>query len=133
MKPVLYPLIAVLQVSEGIFSLLSVNSEFAIVASGFFASIMIATFYFVPFALLVSYLRKYTPSFRIIQAIGVIWLASLTSIILAEIAQSPTVMMTATGTFVLASMTITITSSMKLLPSFFQKLSILMHTWVHRQ
>jgi hypothetical protein len=123
MKPVLYPLIGVLQVSEGVFSLLSVNPEFAIVTTGFFASTVIAAIYFVPFALLLSYLRKYSSSLVILQAIGVIWLVSLTAIFLAEITQSSALMMTSTGTFILASMGITILSSLKVLPSLLQKIS----------
>jgi hypothetical protein len=82
---------------------------------------MIVAIYFVPFALLLSYLRKYTPSLTIIQAIGVIWLVSLTAIISAELTQSAAVMMTATGVFVLTTMSLTVLSTTTVLPSLVKK------------
>jgi peptide/nickel transport system substrate-binding protein len=110
MQVILYPLVGVLQVSEGIFSLLSFNPEVAVVLTGCVASVLLAVMYLVPWALLLSYIRNYRPSRTMIAALGIIWLASLTAIGLAEFTHAPSLMMTATGTFVLATLAITVVS-----------------------
>jgi peptide/nickel transport system substrate-binding protein len=121
MKGVLYPLVGVLQVSETVFSALSFNPELAIVTTGFVASAFIAGIYFLPLSLVISYLRKKTFSKSILSATGLIWLASLTAIIGAELTQSSAVMMTATGVFVLMTMSLTVLSMTTLLPSLLKK------------
>lgn len=117
MQPVLYPLIGILQISEGIFSVLSFHPELVVIASGSVASALIAGIYLLPLMLLISYLRKKAVSRTLVSAIGVIWLASLCAIVLAELTQSAALMMTATGTFVLATMVATMLSMMTVIPA----------------
>jgi hypothetical protein len=119
MKGVLYPLVGVLQISETVFSLLSFTPELGIVATGFVASSLIALIYLVPLALVISYLKRYTPSFILICALGIIWLSSLAAIGLAELTQSTNIMMTASGTFVLATMSLTLLIALHQIPKLF--------------
>jgi hypothetical protein len=121
MKPSLYPLIGILQVSEEIYSVLSFNPELAVVTTGFVASILISGIYLLPLILLISYFRKQAISRSLVYAIGTIWLASLCAIVLAEFTQSAALMMTATGTFVLATMVATVLSMMIVIPTFLKK------------
>jgi peptide/nickel transport system substrate-binding protein len=123
MKVALYPLINVLQVSEGIFSFLSFSPELAVVTTGFVASALIAVIYLLPLTLIISYFRKVPFLKNLFRAVGMIWLVSLTSIVVAEASQSSVLMMTATGTFVLASMGFTIVSLLIVLPTVFHKIS----------
>jgi hypothetical protein len=121
MKPILYPLIGVLQVSEGLFSALSFSPELAVVTTGFVASAFIAGIYLLPLSLLISYFRKKVLSPSLLSALGVIWLASLTAILFAELTQSSAVMMTATGVFVLTTMGLTVLSMTTALLSILKK------------
>jgi hypothetical protein len=123
MKVALYPLINVLQVSEGIFSVLSFSPELAVVTTGFVASALIAVIYLLPLTLIISYFRKVPFLKNLFRAVGMVWLVSLTSIVVAEVSQSSVLMMTATGTFVLASMGLTIVSLLIVLPTVFHKIS----------
>lgn len=116
MKGVLYPLIGVLQFSERLFAALSFNPELGVVVTGFIASALLTTIYLTPLALVFSYLRKYRPSKTLVSAMGLIWLASLTAIGLAELIQTPVLMMTATGTFVLATLGSTLLMAMRQTP-----------------
>ena len=125
MKVALYPLVGVLQVSENIFSLLSFNPELAVVTTGLFASALIAVIYLLPLTLLINYFRKIPFLKPLFRVVGVIWLLSLTSTVIAEVSQSQALMMTATGTCVLASMGLTIVSLMMVLPMIFHKISTL--------
>ena len=121
MKPILYPLIGILQVSEGIFSVLSFNPELAVVATGCIASALITGIYLLPLTLLISYFRKRAVSRALVSGVGIIWLASLCAIVLAELTQSSALMMTATGSFVLATMGATVLSMMNVLLAFLKK------------
>jgi peptide/nickel transport system substrate-binding protein len=123
MKVTLYPLVGVLQVSEGIFSLLSFSPEFAVVTTGFVASALIAVVYFLPLTLFISYFRKVSFLKPLFHAMSVIWLVSLTSIVIAEASQSSMLMMASTGASVLVSMGLTIVSLMIVLPSIYRKIS----------
>ena len=125
MKVALYPLVGVLQVSEGIFSSLSFSPELAVVTTGFVASALIAVVYLLPLALIISYFRKVPYLKSLFHAMVVIWLVSLTSIIIAEASQSSVLMMVSTGTSVLVSMGLTIVSLMMVLPSIYHKISTL--------
>lgn len=121
LRPVLYPLIGALQVSEGVFGLLSVTPELAIVTTGIVASGMLAFIYLVPLALAISYYRNYSPSLMLIQAVGILWLASVSAIVIAEISHSSPLMMTATGILVLTMMGVTILFSLKVVPVYLRK------------
>jgi hypothetical protein len=124
MKGLLYPLIGVLQVSEGLFTALSFSPELGVVTAGFVASALLAAIYLTPVALVFSMLRKSRPSKQLINAMGLIWLASFTAIGLAELTQTAPLMTIATGTFVLATMSTTILSVLHYIPQlthFIQK------------
>jgi hypothetical protein len=110
MKGVLYPLISVLQVSESLFTAFSFSAELGVVMAGFVASALLAAIYLAPIAVVLSHLRKYRPSRTVIMAMGLIWLASLTAIGLAELTQIASLMTISTGTFVLTTMGITLLS-----------------------
>ena len=107
MKGVLYPLIGILHLSSLTFSLFSFNSELGVVIAGFIASSLIAVVYFMPWALLLSFLRKFRISTKIIHLTGLIWAGSVVAMAVAEVAASSPLMMAATGAFVLTTMCLT--------------------------
>lgn len=109
-----------LQISEGLFTALNFSPELGVVMAGFAASALLAMIYLVPIALIVSYLRKFNPSKVLIIAMGLIWLASITAIGLAEATQTASLMTIATGTFVLATMGATILSVLHYIPRISQ-------------
>jgi hypothetical protein len=116
MKVILYPLISILQISEELFTILSFNSEVGVITAGFIASALLAAIYLTPLAFLISYLRKYRPSTTVIAALGLIWVASLTAIGLAEATQTSALMMTSASTFVLTTMGLSILTIVRYTP-----------------
>ncbi len=108
MKGVLYPLIAVLQVSESVFTALSFNPELGIITAGFVASALLATVYIAPLAIVFTSVKRFRQPKMLLAAMTLIWLASLTAIGLAEVTQMSALMTIATGTFVLATMGTTV-------------------------
>jgi hypothetical protein len=106
-KVVLYPLIGILHLSSTVFTLFSFSSELGVVMAGLVASALLATVYVMPWILMFSFLHKFKPSKRIIRLSGLVWTGSVLAIAIAEVSTSPLLMMASTGTFVLATMTLT--------------------------
>jgi len=106
MRVILYPLMGALHVSFTVFAVFGFNSELGVVMAGFVASSLISLVYVTPWALLLSFLKKFRPSKRILRLAGVIWIGSIAAIALAEAAISPLLMMASTGAFVLATMSL---------------------------
>jgi peptide/nickel transport system substrate-binding protein len=107
MKVVLYPLIGVLHLSSGAFSLLSFNPELGVIMAGLVASSLIGIIYFLPLVLLVSFFKRFKPSERTIRLAALVWGGSALTMVLAGAATSSTMMMASTGTFVLATICLT--------------------------
>jgi hypothetical protein len=106
-KGVLYPLIGILHLSSAVFSLFSFSSELGVVVAGLVASAFIAIVYVMPWILVFSFLKKFKPSRRIIHLSCLVWTGSVLAIAIAEVATSSLLMTASTGTFVLATMTLT--------------------------
>jgi len=113
MKVVLYPLIGLLHVSSTTFSLFSFNPEMAVVMAGLVASALIGVVYFAPWALLLSFLRRFKPPAKIIRLTGLVWCGSIFALFLAEVTASSPLMMLATGIFVLATICLTTLAAVK--------------------
>ncbi len=103
MKVVLYPLIGILQVSSAAFSVFSFLPELGIIVAGLIASALIGIIYFLPLALIVSLKKKFKVSEKIIRLLGLIWIGSVLTVVIAEIFQAPSMMMLSTGAFVLVT------------------------------
>jgi peptide/nickel transport system substrate-binding protein len=125
MTVIISPLIGVLQVSEHAFTVLSGSPELAIILAGGLASTLLAVIYVVPGALFVSLWTRRTPSKRWVTAFGLLWLASVTAMSIAELSHAEWLMGTATSTFVLATMGVTLVTVLRQTP---QVLGALRHT-----
>jgi hypothetical protein len=131
MTAVVSPLIGVLQVSEHVFTLLSGSPELAIILAGGAASTLLAVIYVFPGALLVSLWTQRKPSKHWFTALGLLWLASVTAIGLAELSHVEWLMETATSTFVLATMGVTLVTALRQTPHVLDALRQT-STWVQR-
>jgi hypothetical protein len=107
MKLALYPLIDIMQLTSNTFNLLSINQELGIVTAGFVAGSLLAIVYLLPLILLVSYFKKFKPSTKLLKINLVIWLGSISTIVIAEFFNSTSIMMFSTGGFVLATICLT--------------------------
>jgi peptide/nickel transport system substrate-binding protein len=116
MTAIVSPLIAVLQVSEHAFTVLSGSPELAIILAGGVACTLLAAVYVMPGALLVSLWTRRTPSKRWLTALGPLWFASVTAIGFAELMHADWLMGTATSTFVLATMGVTLVTALRQTP-----------------
>jgi peptide/nickel transport system substrate-binding protein len=116
MTAVVSPLIAILQVSEHAFTVLRGSQELAIILAGGVASTLLAAVYVMPGALLVSLWTRRTPSKRWLTALGLLWLASVSAIGFAELIHADWLMGTATSTFVLATMGVTLVTALRQTP-----------------
>jgi len=116
MTAVVSPLIAVLQVSEHAFTVLRGSQELAIILAGGVASTLLAAVYVMPGALLISLWTRRTPSKRWLTALGLLWLASVSAIGFAELIHADWLMGTATSTFVLATMGVTLVTALRQTP-----------------
>ena len=107
MKLALYPLIDIMQLTSNTFNLLSLNPELGIVVAGFVAGSLLAIVYLLPLALLLSYLKKFKPSNKLIKIILVLWLGSIATIVISEFFNSALIMMSSTGGFILTTICLT--------------------------
>jgi hypothetical protein len=131
MIAVVSPLIGVLQVSEQAFMILSGSPELAIVLAGGVASTLLAAIYLVPGALLISLWTRRTPSKRWFTTLGLLWLASVTAIGIAELFHVEWLMGTATSTFVLATIGVTLVTVLRQTPQLLGALRETI-TWLRR-
>ena len=115
MKVVLYPLLGILHMSSGVFSVFSFLPEFGIIAAGLIASSLIGIVYFLPIALIISLKKKFNVSEKLIRLMGLVLISSVLFLVLAEIFQVPSIMMLSTGAFVLVTITIATLTSFKLI------------------
>jgi desulfoferrodoxin (superoxide reductase-like protein) len=115
MKVILYPLIGVLHLSSAVFTLFSFSPEFGVMMAGLVASSFIGIIYFLPFALLLSYIKSFRVSARIIRLTTQAWTYSVLAIFVAAVAKSSTIMMMSSSMFILATITITTLTAMKVL------------------
>lgn len=103
MRVILYPLMGILHLSSAAFSTFSFYPELGVVIAGLVASSLIGIIYIAPWVMLVSHLRKFKPSVKIIHLTGLVWGGSTVALVLAEILRSPSLMMVSTATFVIAT------------------------------
>jgi len=106
-KVLLYPLMGALHLSASVFSLLRSLPELGIILAGVVASALIAVIYLLPGMVLLCRFRRVTLSRRQLRWLGGAWWAGLTSMAVAEAAQSSGLMMASTGVTVLATMCLT--------------------------
>ena len=111
MRPVLLPLLKILQLAVTVNSALSFNPELAIVLTGLVASSLIGIVYFTPVTLASLYLAKrrwkYLPKPGKLTVLLTPWLVSLALICLGEATLSATLMMAATGAFIIFTIALT--------------------------
>jgi len=115
MRLLLYPLIGILHVAESVFSVLSFNAELGVVMSGLVASFLIAVVYIVPWVLILYAKKRVRIPHRILQVATFLWLGSIACIALAEVVGSSLVMMFSTSLFVLATMSVAVLASTKMI------------------
>jgi PKD repeat protein len=115
MKVVLYPLMGILQLSSATFSIFSFNQELGIVMAGLVASVLIGVFYFLPFALLLSLVRKIKISAKSMRIISLIWAGNVMMIFIAGVIKSPLIMMVSTGAFVLITISAAMLGSLRII------------------
>jgi hypothetical protein len=113
MKGILYPLIGLLQVSSGAFSVFSFLPELGIVISGLIASALIGIVYFLPIALLINYVKKFKVPEILIRYLGLVWLSSVLMLGISEVLKNPSLMMLSTSLFVVSTMTTITVISLK--------------------
>ncbi|MBA7493011.1 hypothetical protein ES702_03566 [subsurface metagenome] len=114
MKVVLYPLIGILHVSSVTFAVFSFIPEFGVIAAGLIASSLIGIFYFLPLALILSYFKKFKVSEKIIRVLGIFWIGTIIAIVIAELSNSPPMMMVSTAIFVLVTIGIATLTSLRI-------------------
>jgi len=111
MKILLYPLIGILHISAFTYSALSFNPELAIIATGLVASGLIGIIYATPLSLIALLSMKRYRKFRLnashLLSSAAIWMASIALVCFAEIMASQLVMMIASATLVLSTLTLT--------------------------
>jgi len=108
MKVLLYPLIGILHLAAMTYNAFSFSHELAVVMAGLVASALIGVVYFSPLAILVLVLlrryRKTTLKMSQLRMLAIVWVASLTMILVGEVALLPALMMTSTALFVLSTL-----------------------------
>ncbi|UCH02069.1 MAG: hypothetical protein JSV20_09725 [Candidatus Bathyarchaeota archaeon] len=114
MKMVLYPLIGILHTSSVAYSICSFNPECGVVAAGFVTSSLIGIVYFLPLTLIICIVKKIKISAKTLRMTSYIWLASIAGMILSEIARLDQFMKLFSSTFVIATITLTVLSSLKI-------------------
>ena len=115
MKVVLYPLIGILHLSSTIFSSFSFAVELGVILAGLLASALIGVVYVLPLALIFSFIKKIKISRKIIHILGLIWLGSIMTLFIAEVSNSPPIMMISTSVFVLVTLSTTVLTFLRIL------------------
>ena len=110
MRVILQPLLDILQVAASTFSLFGFNPEIGIVVAGLVASALIGLVYFMPLTALavigLSRWRGATPKVSWIRILVAPWLASLALMFMAELLATPSLMMVASGAFVILTIAV---------------------------
>ena len=115
MKGVLYPLIGILHLSSTIFSSLSFAVELGVILAGLVASALIGIVYVLPLALIFSFIKKIKISRKIILIMGLIWIGSIMTLFIAEVSNSPLIMMISTSIFVIVTISTSVLTSLRVL------------------
>ena len=120
MKILLYPLIGLLHISASTYSLLSFHHEFAIIASGLVASLLIGIIYIMPLALMIYFFKKVKIHPALLRTSSLIWVLSVAGIVASEMTRWSSLMMFSTAIFVLTTMILATLSSMKFIARYIQ-------------
>jgi PKD repeat protein len=115
MKGVLYPLIGILHLSSTIFSSFSFAVELGVILAGLLASALIGVVYVLPLALIFSFIKKIKISRKIIHIMGLIWFGSIMTLFIAEVSNSPLIMMISTSVFVIVTLSTTVLTFLRIL------------------
>ena len=105
-KAVIYPLIWSLEVSREVFTALSFNPEFAVVATGLVASALIGLIYVAPIATVASLLLKRrlkVSGLKVLRVIALAWLTAIGLLAIAEGALSEGLMVFSSSALVLTT------------------------------
>jgi len=106
-KVLLYPLIAILQLTAKTHCLLGFNPEFTVIVSGLVASCLIGVGYLAPLVTLLLISRKrLTLRLRQLKPLALLWLLSVALMLFGEMLNSPFTMVVSTAAFVLASLSL---------------------------
>jgi len=110
MKVVLYPLMGILHLGVGAYSLFSFSPDLGILVFCLVVSSLMTIVYLVPWALILSFIKKTTVSAKKTRIAGFAWLGSIVVIFIAEITKSPVLLMASGGVFVIATACLTVLS-----------------------
>ena len=103
MKIILYPLMGILHLGVGAYSLFSFSPDLGIFAFCLVVSSLMSIVYLAPWALLYSFLKKNVISTKKIRTVSFVWIGSIATIVVAELSKSAILMMASGGLFVLAT------------------------------
>jgi len=95
MRGALQPLMMVLHIGVDVYRSFSAFPDVGIILFCFVVSSLLSVIYLVPWALLITYLRKKPISLRATQIVATAWIGGITATILAEATRSPVLMMAA--------------------------------------
>jgi len=121
MKGVLQPLMIVLHAGVDVYTTFSVLPDMGIVMFSLVVSSLLSLIYLVPWALLITFLRKKPISSKMSQRVTLMWISSIIAIILAEMTQSPALMMTSGTILVTTTAGLTIVSVNKVITRFMNR------------
>jgi hypothetical protein len=104
LRGALQPLMVVLHIGVDVYTSFSAFPDVGIILFCFVVSSLLSVIYLVPWALLITFLRKKPLSSRATQIVATAWIGGITATILAEATRSPALMMAA-GTILVTTTT----------------------------
>lgn len=114
MRYLLYPLMGILHLASMIFYMLSLSPEIGIVIAGLVTSSLIGVVYLTPLLVIPLRVKRFHKHvLKTMKLLSIILASSLVMILTAEIVSSPMIMMLATGTLVLATLSLSALSVSK--------------------
>ena len=127
MKIILYPLIGILHLSSSTYGVFSLYPELGVVIAGLVASSLIGIIYFsIPLMALWRITKKYRrklSKLRLFKIMVALWMASVVTIIVGEVAHSSFIMMSSTALFVLSTIPLAVAFLYRIFRPFFAKVS----------
>jgi len=109
-KVLLYPLIGIMHLAATTYNAFSFSYELAVVMALLVASALIGVVYFSPLAILALVLlrryRKTTLRIGQLRVLAMVWVASLSMILVGEVALLPALMIASTAVFVLSTLSL---------------------------
>jgi len=127
MKIILYPLIGILHLSSSTYGVFSLYPELGVVIAGLVASSLIGIVYFsIPLMALWRITKKYRrklSKLRLFKIMVALWMASVVTIIVGEVAHSSFIMMSSTALFVLSTISLAVAFLYRIFQPFFAKVS----------